>query len=233
MNTLRIVLLAMLALGCLAADSQPTEPVIEKVLEQLGVTSKPSELPAAPIPNFLEIRRGVQVLYISSNGDLLINGDILSLANETNLTERSRAAARVELIATIPRKQRIIVPAEAHARGQVVVFVDADCPYCRALHERLAAFTAQGFEVHLLFYPRSGPSSESYDQAIAVWCASDKKSALEAVLNGVALPTASCQHPIDEHYALAGALDLKGTPAVVTPDGEIRYGVVDVDELLR
>jgi len=28
-------------------------------------------------------------------------------------------------------------------------------------------------------------------------------------------------------------LELKGTPALITADGELRYGAVDVDELLR
>jgi thiol:disulfide interchange protein DsbC len=233
MSTFRLILPALLLLSGLTTHSSHADPLIDRVLDELGIASAPGELPAAPIPGFLEIRRGVQVLYVSSNGELLINGDILSLETQENLTELSRAAARVELIASIPREKRIIAPARSASRGPVVVFVDADCPYCRVLHEKQAAFTAQGFEVHTLFYPRSGPSSHSYAQAIAVWCAPDRRAALEAVLSGATLPPATCQHPIDQHYALAKALHLKGTPALITPDGTVRYGVVDVAELLR
>jgi len=233
MNAIKTLTLFILPLSGLAADLAPTQRSVEVALEQLGVDAAPSELLAAPIPGFLEIHRGMQVLYLSTDGSLLINGDILSLATESNLTEISRASSRRDLIAAVPRKLRIIVPAEGPTRRHVVIFVDADCPYCRALHDRRADFAQHGLEVHFLFFPRSGPSGASYSQAIAVWCAADQRAALDSVLHGADLPATECENPIDQHYALAQALELKGTPAVITADGGLRYGVVDVDELLR
>lgn len=233
MDTLKILVLSMLALGGLVTNSAATEPSIEQALEQLGVDANRSELPTAPIPGFLEIRRGVQILYISTDGKLLINGDILSLTTERNLTERSRAEARADLIAALPPELRIIVPATTPVRGRIVVFVDTNCPYCRALHERRAEFTQRGLEVHFLFFPRSGPSGKSFGQAVSVWCATDKLSALDSALSGAVLPPADCEHPIEQHYELARALHLKGTPALITPNGELRYGAVDVDDLLH
>jgi thiol:disulfide interchange protein DsbC len=233
MNNQKIILLSLLPATCVAGDITATNPGLRDVLRQLEVGVEPGELPAAPIPGFLEVTRGVQVLYVSTDGRLLIDGDVLSLKTQTNLTERSRAAIRRELIASIPRELRIVAPAEGAARGQIVVFVDTNCPYCRILHERRADFTRRGVEIHFILFPRSGPSSDSYTQAVAVWCAADRLAALESALSGTVLPPAECDNPVERHYALAKALHLKGTPALVTEDGGIRYGVVDVNEMLH
>jgi thiol:disulfide interchange protein DsbC len=52
------------------------------------------------------------------------------------------------------------------------------------------------------------------------------------VLGGTTLPPADCDNPVRAHYALAEALDLKGTPAIVTEDGRVHYGVVSAGEIL-
>jgi len=233
MNAIKTLTIFMLPLCGFAADTATPQQPLEHALGQLGVDTARDELQPAPIPGFFEIHRGTQVLYVSTDGKLLINGDVLSLATERNLTELSRAAIRRDLIAAVPRELRIIAPAHGPARGQVAIFVDTDCPYCLALHERQDEFAQRGFDVHFLFFPRSGPSGASYSQAIAVWCAHDQRAALDVALHGTTLPAAECENPIARHYALAQALELKGTPALITADGELRYGVVDVDELLR
>jgi thiol:disulfide interchange protein DsbC len=228
-KTFAFVLLPAIAVGMEASD----EPAaLNTVLEQLNVATSPGELRPAPIPGFLEVVRGGQILYVSRDGRLLIDGDILSVTAEVNLTERRRAAVRRALIAAVPREQRIVVPAVEPIRARIVVFADTNCPYCLELHEQGADFAQHGIEVHYLFYPRSGPSGESFPQAVAVWCAPDRIAALGAVLGGATLPAADCDHPVMSHYELARQLDLKGTPAIVTADGDIRYGVVSAEQIL-
>jgi len=190
MNAIKTLTLFMFSLCGFAADPATPQQAVEQALEQLGVDAVRNELQPAPIPGFFEIHRGAQVLYLSTDGKLLIKGDVLSIATERNLTELSRAAIRRDLIATVPRELRIIAPAHSPARGHVAIFVDTDCPYCLALHERQDEFAQRGFDVHFLFFPRSGPSGASYSQAIAVWCAHDHRAALDAALHGTTLPAA-------------------------------------------
>jgi len=136
------------------------------------------------------------------------------------------------LLSTVPTEQRIVVPAVGETLAHLVVFVDTDCPYCSQLHELRDAIAERGIEIHYIFYPRSGPTADSYLQAVAVWCSADPLATLEEVFGGVRPPVANCDHPVMAHYELALKLSLKGTPAIITPDGAITYGVPSRDRLV-
>ena len=116
--------------------------------------------------------------------------------------------------------------------SQVLVFTDTSCPYCARFHEHRDELLQQGIDIHYLFFPRSGPGSESFRQAVAVWCSNDRPAALGLALRGVTLPQAECDHPIAEHYDLARELALLGTPAVIAADGSVRYGLVSAEVIL-
>lgn len=225
-----LLLLSLLTTTC-GAEAPRDSVQLQAVLDQLNVSVAPESLSPAPIPGFLEIVRGLEVLYVSADGAMLIDGDILSVTNEINLTERSRAAVRLKLIAGIPLDERIIVPAQ-NAKTEIIVFADTDCPYCTKLHEQSRQFAEQGIEIHYLLYPRSGPASESFAQAVSVWCSGNRLAALDSVLHGASLSAANCSNPVMTHYELARALDLRGTPAIVTTDGSVRYGVPSADEII-
>jgi thiol:disulfide interchange protein DsbC len=141
------------------------------------------------------------------------------------LTETSRLA----LLASVPRESRIIIPAEGEKLAEVVVFTDTDCPYCMRLHDMRHEIARRGIEIQYMFFPRSGPGSHSHAQAVAVWCSADRIATLEKVLHGESLPTGHCDNPINAHYALARKLGLIGTPAIVTTEGAIGYGLPNQD----
>jgi len=208
------------------------ESRLREVLVQLDVHQSPGELAPAPIPGFLEIVRGLQVLYVSTDGAMLIDGEILSVATETNLTERTRARLRREMLGRIPLAERILLPAVGPKRAEIVVFADTNCPYCLKLHAASDQLRERGIEIQYLFYPRSGPDSVSFSQAVSVWCAADRVAALGTALAGGSLPARDCGNPVMRHYQLARDLDLKGTPAILTADGRISYGVSSADEIL-
>lgn len=128
--------------------------------------------------------------------------------------------------------ETIAIPATVPSVTQVTVFTDTSCPYCARLHNHREALLRQGIDIRYIFYPRSGPGSASFRQAVAVWCADDRVAALGLALNGSTLPEADCDNPIAQHYALARELELLGTPAVVTADGTVRYGLVSARSIL-
>jgi thiol:disulfide interchange protein DsbC len=139
------------------------------------------------------------------------------------------ATSRLALLATVPPESRIIIPASGKKLAEVVVFTDTDCPYCMRLHDMRDEIARRGIEIQYLFFPRSGPGSDSYTQAVAVWCSADRIVALDKVLHGKSLPAAHCDNPVNAHYALARKLDLMGTPAIVTSEGAIGYGLPSRD----
>ena len=229
----RIPFILMLMLAVAVATSHAADAGLTTVLERLGIDRDAEHLRPAPLPGFLEVTRGMQVMYVSTDGGFVIKGDILSIGTETNLTENRRADIRRTRLQSVPDSKTLLVPARAPAVTRITVFTDVDCPYCLALHRRHDELLRHGVEIQYLFYPRSGPASASFDQAVAVWCSKDRLAALDSALRGARLPEADCAHPVRQHYELARELELKGTPAVITADGAVKYGMHSPEEILE
>jgi thiol:disulfide interchange protein DsbC len=230
MRIVPFMLMAMLTLT--AVTSRATRVDLEAVLKKLDVSENAQALPPAPIPGYVEVTRGMQVLYVSADGELVINGDILSTRTKTNLTENRRANIRRERLQSIADDETLIVPASAPTIARIIVFTDTNCPYCLRLHQRREELSGQGIEIQYLFYPRSGPGGASFDQAVSVWCSDDRLAALERALGGSPLPRADCVNPVLQHYNLARELELKGTPAVITTDGDAQYGLYSSRDII-
>lgn len=229
MRFIPFVLMMMLATAAKPADEDP----LHRVLEHLGVNEPDESLRAAPIPGFFEVTRGMQVLYVAQDGELVINGDILSVSTEANLTEMRRNAIRHERLQSMPDDATLLLRASVPASARIVVFTDTDCRYCQLLHRRHKELLDRGIEIQYLFYPRSGPGSESFKEAVSVWCSGDRPAALETALNDRPLPESTCAHPVLQHYRLARELDLKGTPAVIAANGAVQYGLYSPKDILE
>jgi thiol:disulfide interchange protein DsbC len=90
-----------------------------------------------------------------------------------------------------------------------------------------------GITVQYLFFPRSGPNTESYFKAVSVWCADDRNEALtDAKLNDKVV-NKTCANPVDEHMKLAQAFGVTGTPAIITEDGTLVPGFVPAKDLVK
>ena len=188
-----------------------------------------------PLPGVYEIQSGMNFGYISADARFLIEGDLNDIVAGKSLTEDRRRVARAELIGKFSGDQAIeYAPTNGPAKYTVTVFTDIDCGYCRKLHSHIAEYNADGIAVRYLFFPRSGPDTESFHKAEKVWCATDRKAALtQAKLGPGYEGDMSCKNPIGDQLKLAGQLGLRGTPAIVLPDGELIPGYQTPEQLLK
>ncbi|MGQ0699282.1 MAG: DsbC family protein [Panacagrimonas sp.] len=188
-----------------------------------------------PIAGLYELQSGMNFGYVSLDGRYLIEGDLNDLASGQRLTDVRRRAARATLMGNLTAEQTIeYAPAKLPAKYTVTVFTDIDCGYCRKLHEHIAEYNDDGIAVRYVFYPRSGPNTESFYKAEKVWCAADRKAALTLAKLGPGYEgDKSCSNPVGDHLKLAAKLGLRGTPAIVLPDGEMIPGYQTPDQLLN
>ena len=99
------------------------------------------------------------------------------------------------------------------AKYTITVFTDVDCAYCRKLHSQIADYNKLGIRVRYLFYPRTGPNTESWTKAEQVWCSADRNDALTQAKLGEDLKTKACtDNPVARSYALGQQFGLQGTP---------------------
>jgi thiol:disulfide interchange protein DsbC len=221
---LAIVLLAVLGTAPHAQPpaATPADPRIEIASKIPG--TRVEDLRTTPIAGIYELTRGTEIAYVTPDGKYAISGDLFELAKNENLTESRRRDARVKLIGTIPESDMLVF-GPRDPKYTVTVFTDVDCAYCRQLHSQIAQYNQLGIRVRYLFFPRTGPNTESWMKAEEVWCSSNRNEALTQAKKGLALTSKPCaNNPVARHYALGQDFELKGTPAIVMADGELVPG---------
>lgn len=187
---------------------------------------------AAALPGFREVVVGGQVLYVSDDGRYLMQGALLDMQTRRDLAQAAMAGVRKELLATVPRSERIVF-APANPEYTVAVFTDVECGYCRKLHEDIAGYNRQGIAVEYLAFPRMGPGSEDFAKMEAVWCAADPRKALTDAKNGRMPKAARCTSPVMRHYDLGRRAGLTGTPLIIAANGMAPPGYLPPAELRR
>jgi len=221
--------LLLLFAGSIAASlvvaAQPESPPDPRAAIATKIPgTKAEDLHTSPIPGVYELMRGTDAAYVSSDGKYAIVGDLYDLGSNDNLTEARRRDARLKLLATVPESQMVIFGSK-EARHTITVFTDVDCQYCRKLHIQIADYNRLGIRVRYLFYPRSGPNTESWTKAIQVWCSADRNSALTQAKLGEALKTKPCaDSPVARHYDLGQKFEVAGTPAIILGNGAMLPG---------
>jgi thiol:disulfide interchange protein DsbC len=172
---------------------------------------------------------------VSTDGRFVLQGELYDLDSSENLTERTRAAARVDVLAAVdPANAIVFAPRAENVKHRITIFTDIDCGYCRQFHREIDKVNALGVEVRYLFFPRTGPDTESWTKADRVWCAADRKAALTKAKLGGAVPEETCEAtPVEEHYNLGHLVGVRGTPAVFSETGELLGGYLTPTELVE
>jgi thiol:disulfide interchange protein DsbC len=230
-TTLRFLAVAvLLTLGGHALAATEIE-AIQQQLAKSYPDIRAENISPSPIPGIYELRIGAQIAYVSADGRYLLRGDIVRAGTEENLTEERRGAVRLAALADVG-EARMVVFAPRQVKHTISVFTDIDCGYCRKLHREIDQYLAQGIRVRYLFFPRSGPDTESWTKAETVWCSGNRADALTRSKRGEALRTLACSPtPVQQHYSLGIEFGLQGTPAIITDRGELIPGYVPAGEL--
>lgn len=207
-----------------------TEAVREAVA-RLQPNATPQIKPS-PIPGISEVSIGLQVLYVSDDGNYALGGPLLDLADGTNLTERRLSFARAKILNEASDIRRFHYPAE-QMRYKVTVFTDIDCPHCRRFHTEVPSMQAAGIDIEYVLLPRAGKGSPSYYKSVNAACADDPEATITAAMAGQQPDAATCEHPVDEHLALSRRMNVASTPSIVLEDGQLVLGYHTATALLR
>ena len=136
-------------------------------------------------------------------------------------------------IGAIPESQMLIF-GPRDPKYTITVFTDVDCAYCRQLHSQIADYNRLGIRVRYLFFPRTGPNTESWTKAEQVWCSTDRNDALTRAKLGQPLKAKPCaDNPVARTYALGRSFKLDGTPAIVTSSGDMVGGYMPPAQMLQ
>lgn len=220
----------LLAHSAVGAESK--DPRVD-LLKLLPPGSKLEDLRPSPIPGLYEFTQGAEVSYLTADGKYFVDGSIYDMNTHENLSETRRNQARLKMLASIPESQYIVFSPKA-PRYTITVFTDVDCAYCRKLHSEIGELNRLGVRVKYAAFPRTGPGTDSWRKAQAVWCAKDRQTALTQAKLGTPVDTGKlCGHdPVAQEYHLGEALGVRGTPAIISEGGDYISGYLPPAELV-
>ena len=230
--------LVLPALGVLAiaqADDQ-AQPLTKEALAAKLPGVEVKDITDSPVPGVYQVAVGSNIAYVTQDGRYILEGDLYDLGNNNkNLTEDMRAQARVGMLASVDRDHMIVFsPKDGKVKHTVTVFTDIDCGYCRQFHRDIAKVNALGIEVHYLFFPRTGPNTESWTKAEEVWCAKDRNAALTRAKLGGEMPKANCpDNPVQMQWDLGRKIGVRGTPTIFSESGQLLGGYLPPATLLQ
>jgi len=171
-----------------------------------------------------------EILYFSADGRYVLQGELVSLESRTNLTEQRRVSLRKDIIDGLDEKDMIIFEPKK-AEHTLTVFTDIDCVYCRKMHSEIEQYQDLGIRIRYMAYPRGGIDSESYDDAVTVWCNDDRRDAMTRAKAGEELEAKTCDNPVKAEFETGQKLGVQGTPALFTESGQMLPGYVPPERL--
>jgi thiol:disulfide interchange protein DsbC len=216
-----------------APADQPADPRAA-LLKLLPAGSKVEDLRPSPIPGIYEFMQGADVSYLTADGKYFLDGNLYDMASRENLTELLRTRARLAMINAVPESQMVIYGPK-NPLYTITVFTDVDCAYCRKLHNDIGELNRLGVRVRYMFFPRTGPNTESWKKAEVVWCSPNRNEAMTRAKAGAQLDMSkTCgATPVAREYALGQSIGVRGTPAIITEKGDYISGYMPPRDLLQ
>ena len=222
------ILISGLTLSNANADEIAIRQSLPKSMPAMKIDSvKPSE-----VKGLYEVIVGSNIFYVSEDGKYLLQGRLVDVAARKDLTEEKLNGTRKQAIEKIGQANMIVFKPKI-PKYTVSIFTDIDCGYCRKLHSEIDQYLAQGITIQYLFFPRAGKGSDSYTKAVSVWCAKDRNAALTDAKKGNTPEAKTCDNPVDQHMQLGADFDVKGTPMIVSENGNIYPGYLPAKQLVE
>ena len=229
----KVIKVLMVSLfGLVLSDVNADEAAIRQAMTKSMPSVKVDSVKPAVVKGLFEVVVGANIYYVSEDGKYLLQGRLVDVAARKDLTEEKLNVTRKLAIEKIGQANMIVFKPKI-TKYTVTIFTDIDCGYCRKLHSEIDQYLAQGITIQYLFFPRAGKGSDSYNKAVSVWCAEDRNAALTAAKKDQKLPEKTCDNPIDKHMQLAAEFDVKGTPMIISENGNVYPGYLPAKQLVE
>ncbi len=181
--------------------------------------------------SFFEIAIQEQIFYLTTDFRHLIAGNIIDFQTGNNLTENSIKLKRKSYLSKIKNEDTVFYEPKK-TNHIITIFTDTSCPYCQKLHNEIDDLLVNNIAIRYVLFSRNGVDDDAYRDMVAVWCANDKKKALDRVFDNNFISDKSCINPIANNYALASDLNVNGTPMIFIEDGTVIPGYVSSEKII-
>lgn len=192
------------------------------------------DVKASPVKGIYQVNAGSTILYVTHDAHYAFSGDLVDLQNgQTNVTEEIRKQARLKGLKELGQENMIIFSPK-NPKYTVTVFTDVDCGYCRKMQSEMSKINDLGIAVRYLAFPRTGPSTPTFEKMVSVWCAKNKNEALNAAKSDKPVASNTCpNNSVMKDFQLGMQMGVSGTPTLIFEDGTMIPGYLPPDKLLE
>lgn len=230
MNRLAKFLLFPAVLLAFAACAQADETAIRKALQEKAPDVAIEKITRTPYGGLYEVFFQDQIVYTDENGSFVIQGRLIDLKTDTDVTmQRRNELSRINFNG-LPLNLAIKT-VKGNGKRKLAIFSDPDCPYCKRLEQELESIT--DVTIYTFLYPIDSLHPAAREKARAIWCAQDQvKTWNDLMLRGVVPPTPeNCEAPIQKIVELGDKFRVSGTPTLFFANGRRVPGAVPKDQL--
>ena len=182
------------------------------------------------IDGIVQVTAGTEVFFMTDDGQYFIQGRLVNLDTQDDLTELGKQGIRRHLLENFDSSS-FITYGPTNPDHEVLIFTDTDCGYCRRLHGMIDDYVEAGIAVRYAAFPRAGIGSSTYDDLVAVWCSDDVNTAMDQAQLGRSVQNSDCNSPVEQHFELGRQMGVNGTPYIITANGEMFGGIVPAEDL--
>ncbi|MCX7249062.1 MAG: DsbC family protein [Burkholderiales bacterium] len=216
MNFLKTVftLAALVTATCALAQ----EAAIRKNLaERIPQLQKIDEVSKSAMPGLFEIRvNGTEIYYTDSEGNFLLQGNLIDTRQRRNLTEERVDKLTAISFDALPLKDAFTI-VRGTGKRKLAVFEDPNCGYCKRFERDLQK--VDNVTIHMFLYPIL--SADSTEKSKNIWCTKDRVKAWQDwMVRDKAAATASCDiSAIERNVEIGRKHKITGTPTLIFADG--------------
>lgn len=219
------------------SDLSAIQQTIQSKLSQGRPDIQVESITNSPIEGLYEVSlSGGGMVFFNTSGDYFIAGDMFAVQETglVNLGDLRRNADRAKLIAAVESKDMIVFAPKGETKATINVFTDVDCGYCQKLHQEVPELNKMGVAVRYLAFPRAGVGSDAYNKIASAWCAKDPQDALTKLKKRQPIPNNVCDNnPVAAQFELGAQMGVRGTPALITEDGQLIPGYRPAKDLAK
>ena len=241
-SLLNVVAGAVIGIACvLPAAAQPAgKPAeaaagveaanVKKLLEQKFPGAQVSNVAKSGYLGLYEAQFDGQMVYTDAKVAYVLVGSIYDTATKQNLSEdRLRKLNRVAWD-SLPL-ELAIKKVKGNGQRKLVVFSDADCPFCARLETELKG--VDDVTIYTFLYPIDQLHPDAARKSKMIWCAPDRLKAWDEFFASGKLPDnkGDCETPLATLQELGQKMRVNATPTLVFADGSIVPGAIPKQRL--
>lgn len=214
-----------------AAASSPEVAALRKLLlerfpgAEIGAITKTGYL-----GGLYEVQFDDRLVYTDAKANQVLVGAMWDAVAKTNLTEeRLRKLNRIAWD-TLPL-ELAIKKVKGKGERKLVVFSDADCPFCHRLEEEMKGL--DNVTIYTFLFPIDQLHPQAAQKSKQIWCSADPTKAWDDYFVTGKVPDnkGECQNPVAATQALGQKLRIQATPTMVLADGSVLPGALPLARL--